>query len=292
MRFSILTPQSGRPFREIEEEWVEAEELGFYAGFVNDHLVSFPREGRSYLEAWTLLSALASVTEEIRLGTLVSCVLFRHPSVLAKMAATLDVLSGGRLILGLGAGWRRGEAEAYGIPFPEAGERIGRLREALDVVRLMWSDDSATYSGRYYTVEEAVCNPKPVQRPNPPILVGGSGERLLLRVTAEYADVANFDRRVRGFDGKLEVLRGHCREVGRDPSEIEVSLLAFCWPGRNPLKWVAGLAPVDVLIAGTATQCVRRIEAFSRRGVEHFILQFRSAGDVRFFGREVLPSFG
>ena len=170
----------------------KAEKLGFDSFWVMDHFHQIPIIGKpeeAMLESWTTLSVLAAVTTKIKLGTLVTGVVYRYPSVLAKLAATLDILSKGRLFMGVGAAWNQEESFAYGIHFPSAKERLLRLEEAIQLIRKMWTEEpTATFNGRYYQINNAYCNPKPVQKPSPPIMVGGSGERRTLKIVAKNAD--------------------------------------------------------------------------------------------------------
>ena len=163
------------------------------AGGVPQSTTGVPRASMSLLESWTALAALARDTTRIRLGTSVLCNSYRHPSVLAKMAATLDVISEGRLDLGLGAGWFKREFEAYGIPFPPAGERVSALGEALEVMKIMWTEPNPVYEGRFYTLDGAICDPPPVQKPHPPLWVGGEGDRVQ-RIAAQFAQGINIRR--------------------------------------------------------------------------------------------------
>jgi alkanesulfonate monooxygenase SsuD/methylene tetrahydromethanopterin reductase-like flavin-dependent oxidoreductase (luciferase family) len=174
------------------------------------------------LEAWSELAAVAAITERVELGTLVTPPFFRNAAVLAKQIATIDHVSNGRTICGLGAGWMSNEFESYGLAFPDVGERLRALRETIEVLRLLWTEPSATYEGTHVRVTDAFCEPKPVRRP--PILIGGGGEKVLLRIAAEHADIWN---NLAVFQGqlaqKIEVLKRHCDTVGRDFSELVLS---------------------------------------------------------------------
>jgi F420-dependent oxidoreductase-like protein len=200
----------------------DAEDAGLHSLWVMDHFWQIqpigPPEGEM-LEAYTTLAYAAAVTERIELGTLVTGVTNRHPGVLAKTVTTLDVLSGGRAWLGIGAAWFEEEMRGLGIPFPPRGERFERLEETLQICRAMWSDDDAPHHGTHYTLERPLSSPQPVRRP--PVLVGGMGERRTLRLVAQYADACNlFDVGPDGVSAKLAVLREHCDAVGRDPREV------------------------------------------------------------------------
>jgi F420-dependent oxidoreductase-like protein len=177
------------------------------------------------LEGWSVLAALAGQTERLRIGLMVTGNTYRHPAVLANIGATVDHISHGRLDFGIGAGWHEGEHAMYGIPLYPPGERIRRLGEACEVVKRLWTQRLASFDGRYYTLTEASCEPKPVQKPYPPFVIGGGGEQLTLRVVARYADVWNHvGGSVDTFKHKVEVLHQHCAAVGRDPAAIALSV--------------------------------------------------------------------
>ena len=171
------------------------------------------------LESWTTISVLAGITSKIKLGTMMTDIIYRYPSILAKIGATLDVLSKGRLFMGIGAAWNEEESLAYGILFPSIKERFVRLEEAIQIIRKMWTDEpSSSFNGKYYQIKNAYCNPKPVQ--TPPIMIGGSGERQTLRIVAKYADACNLFGSVETVKRKLSILKEHCRNVGRDYESI------------------------------------------------------------------------
>jgi F420-dependent oxidoreductase-like protein len=185
------------------------------------------------LEGYTALGFLAGRTERIGLGLLVTGVTYRHPGLLAKIVTTLDVLSGGRATLGLGAAWYEREHRGLGVPFPPVAERFERLEEALQICLQMWSDDDGPYDGRHYRLAETICSPRPVRSPHPPVMVGGDGERKTLRLVAQYADACNlFGRDPETVRRKLEVLDRHCEDVGRDPAEISRTMLG----GGDPFE--------------------------------------------------------
>src|SRR3990172_6336638 len=188
----FIEPQFGFTYEIVRELVVDAEALGFSHLWVSDHFfLRLEDPNTDCLEAWTLLAALSQVTTRIRLGTLVTSQSYRYPALLAKMAAAVDVISGGRLEFGVGTGWKEVEYKAYGIPFPPAGVRVGQLVDTLEIVRAMWTQERATYHGRYYSVEDAVCAPRPLQRPHPPILIGALRPRMI-RGGAHHADAGHF----------------------------------------------------------------------------------------------------
>jgi probable F420-dependent oxidoreductase len=249
------------------------------------------------LECWTALSALARDTRRLRLGTSVLCHSYRPPSVLAKMAATLDVISEGRLDLGLGAGWFEAEYAAYGIPFPKIGERIAQLDEGLEVIRRMWTEPAATFRGAHYAIDGAVCDPPPVQRPHPPLWIGGEGDRVH-RVAARAADGVN----VRWWSPERIAARGPfldaaCRAAGRDPAALRRSVTLLLFPSRDPAAVAATRArfaaiPADGVVAGEPEACVARLGAYVAAGVRHFLFTIpddATSSALETAGREVLP---
>ncbi len=204
-----------------------AEAAGFDRLSVMDHFFQIRFIGppeREMLEAYTTLGFLAGCTSRIRLLTMVTGVIYREPGLLAKIVTTLDVLSGGRAMLGVGAAWNEEEARALGFPYPPIAERFERLEEALQIVLQMWSDDDGPYHGRHYHLERTLNSPQPLQRPHPPILIGGSGEKKTLRLVARYADSCNLFN-VPDLARKLDVLREHCEREGRNYDDIEKTVL-------------------------------------------------------------------
>ncbi|MCU1404117.1 MAG: family F420-dependent class oxidoreductase [Glaciihabitans sp.] len=189
------------------------------------------------LEGYTSLGFLAGITEKMQLGLLVTGVTYRHPGLLAKTVTTLDVLSGGRALLGIGAAWYEREHLALGVPYPAMGERFERLEETLQIVKQMWSDNNGPYSGKHYQLAETICVPQPIQQPAPPILIGGGGEKKTLRLVAQYADACNlFDLGVDGVSHKIDVLKRHCDDVGRDINDIHLTMIS----GDDPLADIDG----------------------------------------------------
>ena len=181
------------------------------------------------MEAWSLLSALAVATTKLKLGTLVTCNSYRYPSILAKIAATVDLISEGRVFFGFGAGWKEIEYNAYGIPFPSVKERLEQMEEAIEIIKLLWTKSKVTYEGKYYKIKDAFSAPKPVQQPHPPIMIGGMGEKILLRIVAKHADWCNFFPRP-NIQHSLEILENHCEAVGRKYSDVKKSLFVVGVP--------------------------------------------------------------
>jgi F420-dependent oxidoreductase-like protein len=227
VRFGIKTAPQHTTYEAIVRVWQEADETPVMEhAWVFDHFMPLGNDPTGpCLEGWTLLAALAALTRRLRVGVMVTGNTYRHPAVLANMAATVDILSHGRLDFGIGAGWNELEHTAYGIPLYAPGERLARLAEACEVIRRLWTQTVSDFDGRYYQLTGARCEPKPVQRPHPPFVIGGSGERKTLRITAEYADIWNFvGGPVDLFRHKNAVLDSHCAEVGRDPASIARSV--------------------------------------------------------------------
>ena len=276
VRFS-LWPSSNQPYADILALARFAEGNGFHGLWLADHFMGSggspltPAE-QPTLEAGSLAAALAAVTERVRIGTLVYGNTYRHPAVLANMAATVDHISNGRFTLGVGAGWQRNEHDQYGIELPPVRERIDRFAEALEVLRGLLRDPTTTFSGEHYRLTDALCEPKPVQRPLP-ILVGASGERRMLGLVARYADQWNCWATPETFAHKNAVLDRHCEEAGRDPAAIlrTTQALVFFTDGDamadDLLDHVSRAA-----IAGTPSRLVDRLGEYAALGVDEFIV--------------------
>src|SRR3954453_7773517 len=202
-----------------------AERLGYDSVWLYDHVHNVPRPAHeAVFECWTTIAAISQVTSRVHLGQMVGCNGYRQPSLLAKITSTIDVISGGRLIWGIGAGWYENEFRGYGYDFPSPRDRIAMLRESVEIVKSMWTQPDTTYRGEHYSLVRANCDPKPLQQPHPPILIGGGGGQLTLRVVARLADRSNFGGTHEEFSRKCEILKGHCKDVGRDYDEIEKTI--------------------------------------------------------------------
>jgi F420-dependent oxidoreductase-like protein len=284
-----------------------AEALGMDSVWLMDHLFQIPvvaPETDPILDCWIGLAALAADTNRIKLGTLVAAAGFRAPSVLAKATATLDVISHGRLIVGIGAGWCDWEHRAYGLPFPPIGERMERLEEAIRILRAMWSEERATFHGKHFQIEGAVCSPKPVQRPHPPLLIGGSGAKVTLRLTAQYAQLHNLGaggvaeaRRVLGL------LREHCERLGTDYAAITKTRLTpilFADGPADAERRIRELCPAGETekgfrarsLIGTPAQIAEQLAAFVEVGIDYFVTSFFDADPeepLRVLMQEVAP---
>ncbi|TRO54818.1 TIGR03560 family F420-dependent LLM class oxidoreductase [Candidatus Bathyarchaeota archaeon] len=300
--FKTKEKNAASSFSRIRNIVLECERLGYDSVWLDDHLM-FKKQ--PILECWTTLSALSTTSSKIRLGTMVLCNSFRNPAVLAKMAATIDVISKGRLEFGIGTGVQEDEHEAYGIPFLKPPTRTCRLKEAVEIIKKLWTEEKASYQGRYYITSEAVCEPKPVQKPHPPITIGGGGEKLTLKVTAQHADRYDWGYvpTLELYKDKMEVLESHCKAVGRDFNEIEKS----CWLGgqifivpdkKEIEKKVSQLKPKNVSLkefkkfnfVSTPDECKQEIHRYTSLGVTYFMLFFGDLPDMsslRLFAEEV-----
>jgi len=225
MRFGVFTSLMGQTWPGVLELWQHLESTGWDTACVSDHFMPNTREREgAVLEAWSTLSALAAVVPRMRIGTIVLGNTYRHPAVVAKMAAQVDIISGGRLLFGIGAAWQRNEHEAYGIPFYTMRERLERLDEACTVIRLLWTERRSNFNGRYYHLADAPLAPKPVQKPHPELMIGGGGERVTLRIAAKHADHWNVWGGPKVLARKSAVLEEHCSKLGRDSKSINRSV--------------------------------------------------------------------
>ncbi len=245
MRFAFKTAPQETTWSDMLATWRAADEIDvFDSGWTFDHFYPiFSDSTGPCLEGWTTLTALAQATTRLRLGTMVTGIHYRHPAVLANTVATLDIISGGRLELGIGAGWNEEESGAYGIELGSVKDRLDRFEEACQVLIGLLSQETTNFDGRFYQLKDARNNPKGPQRPHPPICIGGGGEKRTLRIVAQYAQHWNFSGgTAEEFAHKREVLARHCADVGRDPSEITVSAQRRFDPstGHNEiLDWAA-----------------------------------------------------
>jgi F420-dependent oxidoreductase-like protein len=265
------------------EHALAAESSGFESVWVMDHFWQLPAlggPGQPILEGYTLLGAIAARTERVRLGTLVTGVTYRNPALLAKMATTLDVVSKGRAILGIGAAWYEEEHRGLGFEFPSTRERFERLEEAVQICRAMFRDERPSFKGRFYEIEEAYNVPRPIQVGGPQIMIGGSGERRTLRLVAQYADMCNVTGSADTMRHKFDVLRKHCAAVGRDASEITTTSLRtlVLAPDADEAarvhSFLAGMAGDEFherFTCGQADDVLREVEALLASGVECLI---------------------
>ncbi|MCC7371683.1 MAG: LLM class F420-dependent oxidoreductase [Chloroflexi bacterium] len=224
VRVGIKVAQMTGLYDDAKEAWLEADRLGFDTGWLHDHLLNQNDLSAPEEEGWSILAALLALSKSIRGGLLVTSNTFRHPSLLAKIATTIDRISGGRVEVGLGAGWMEAEHEQYGITLPPLKDRVRALDEACQILISLWTQERTTFNGQYYTLKEAYHEPKAIQNPHPPLVIGAKGEKVTLRTTARYAAEWNYSGGTpEEFAHKSAVLDEHCRAIGRDPKTIERS---------------------------------------------------------------------
>ncbi len=306
MRFGATLPQIKRSWAEARASAIEFDRLGFDSVWVCDHLYGVPLPNLPILEAWTLLSAVAAVTENVKLGTLVTPPFFRNPAVLAKQIASLDHISGGRAAPGFGAGWFEPEFTQHGLPFPKLGDRLAALEEAVEIMKRMWTEEKVTFEGSHFRVRDVMCEPKPESPP--PVLIGGGGERVLMGIVARHADVYN-NMAVFQADlpRKIEALRRRCDEVDRDFDEIEISQQCLVVIGEDEDTARAHLAKARKVygghmgagleehgIWGTPEQVIERIERHRAMGVTFLPIEFfgrDTREPARLFAEAVMPAF-
>jgi F420-dependent oxidoreductase-like protein len=287
--FTLGVPDD-RLFESVAERAVAADDSGYDSVWVMDHFYQLPALGgpsQPMLESYTLLGALAARTSRVRLGTLVTGVTYRNPVILAKIVTTLDVISAGRAILGIGAAWYDVEHHGLGVPFPPVKERMDRLEEAVRICRAMFREERPTFEGRHYTIAEAWNVPRPVQEGGPPILIGGGGEKRTLALVARYGDFCNITGDAETIRHKVEVLRQHCGSVGRDPAEVTVSRLSTLVvtesaeetaTTRDFLRSVVGEEQLAGFNIGQDHEILEQFEELIDAGVEYFIVNMPTSG--------------
>jgi F420-dependent oxidoreductase-like protein len=300
---SIAGPQA--KWQHAVDVAVLAEELGYDSLWWYDHFHNVPVPAHeAVFECWTTVAAISQRTSRIRLGQMVGCNGYRNPAFLAKITSTIDVISGGRLAWGIGAGWYEHEFKGYGYEFPPPKDRIGMLREAVEIVKAMWSEPDVSYSGTYYELEGAQCDPKPLQQPHPPILIGGGGEQLTLRVVARHADASNFGGKPHEWAHKAEVLKGHCASVGRDYDEIQKTWSPEVFIRETEAEVQAAGSrsfwgePVESWtegnLVGTPEQVAEKIQAYLDLGCTGFYpwcSDYPDTTTMRLFAEQVIPGF-
>ena len=270
LRFGFKTAPQSTTYEDMQRVWLEADTVpSIEHAWLFDHFMPINGDtGGPCFEGWSLLSAFAAQTKRLRVGLMVTGNTYRHPAVLANIGATVDIISNGRLDFGIGAGWNETEHSAYGIPLYGAGERIRRLGEACEVIKRMWTETAPDYDGQYYQLKQAYCEPKPIQKPYPPFVIVGSGEKLTLRVVAQYADIWNYvGGGVENFQQKSAILDEHCAAVGRDPSTIERSIQIVV-NYNNPAETLNGMKPY---IEAGATHIILNLRAPYPEGIVHRI---------------------
>ena len=306
VEFGVMLRQQKIDFEDIKYAACLCDDLGYDSIWFYDHVLGQGIIGIDIYEPWTLMSALSSVTKNIRLGTMVLCNGFRHPPLLAKMAATLDVISNGRVEFAIGAGWFKEEFEAYGYEFPNTRERIEMLEESVQILKAMWIEEEASYNGNHYKIDKAICNPKPIQKPSIPISIGGSGEKYLLNVVAKHADIWNCPASsALEFDTKYSTLKNHCDNIGRKIEDIEISQQTVCVLAETKDELPEKIEKAQrrygffgdvgkLGIVGTPDECIRKINDDVDKGISKYTIFFSDVmkkETLELFAKEVIPQF-
>ena len=296
---------TGNPWDSVALVARTAEEGGFDSVWLYDHfLYEGGYSGHPYpepvLECFTALGALAAVTQKVKLGQLVLGMPYRNPALVAKMATTLDVISHGRTILGIGAGWHKREYEAYGWgEFEEVPVRMKRLEEGIQVIRKLWTERPASFAGKFYRLDAVMDNPAPIQKPHPPMMIGGSGEKVTLRLVAQYAQWCNVSGDPETVSRRLGILREHCDRLGRSYAEVTRSNFATVMVGKDEAEVRAkqerlrDLIPTNGALIGTPEQLIRIFDDYARAGVQYSIFRMPDWIDVepvRLFAEKVIPA--
>ena len=306
VRFGVTLPQIKRSWEEARSAAIEFDTLGFDSAWACDHVYGVPNPTLPIFEAWTELAAVAAITERVELGTLVTPPFFRNPAVLAKQIATLDHISDGRALVGLGAGWFQPEFEATGSPFPSLGERMRALEETAIILKAMFEQERVSFEGKHFQVRDVISEPKPIRRP--PVLIGGGGERVLMGIAARHADIWNNLAVFQPQLGhKIEVLRQRCEEADRDPASIEISQQCVVVIGADEASAKAGLEKAQKIygghmgagleehgIWGTPERVIECIERHLRLGCTTFLVEFFGRDTrvpARLFAEKVIPAF-
>ena len=318
MRFGTFVPQGwkmdlvgvpvGAQWDRIAAVAAAIEASGYDSLWVYDHFHTHPVPSQeSTFEAWSLMAALAVATDRVRLGQMCTCVPYRPPSLLAKMATSIDAISGGRLDVGIGAGWSVGEFRGYGYPFGSAGERLDMLEEAAQVLIEMWTQDVASFSGKHYMLDGAITRPKPIQQPYPPLWIAGGGEKRTLRIVARYGDYANFSSTVDEFRHKSSILADHCEAVGRRYEDIGRSVHLMAVVGRDDADLGRKLeiaahrrssTPEEFAaehLTGTVNEVADVMGGYAEAGCSDMILYFYDMGamdSLELFATDVISQVG
>ena len=300
IEFGLFSPQAALTYKAVLDRAARLEKHGYHSMWLTDHFWNRGVPEADVLECTATMSALSAATTKLRIGSLVICNSFRNPGLLAKSLATIDNISGGRLEVGLGAGWMDEEYRGYGYEFPSTGTRLRQLEESVRILKLLFTEKKATFEGRYYKLTDAFNNPKPVQKPHPPITIGGSGEKKMLRIVAQYADRWNCPAGYRSFENKLGALKQHCGAVGRDINSINISEQLLVCIGANDAeveeKWkISQRLPFwRTAIKGTPAAIVEQLRERVRKGITFFTVIFgdlNSTPSIDLFAREVMPAF-
>jgi F420-dependent oxidoreductase-like protein len=305
-------PLFGFDYQTIENTAINAEKLGYDSVWTCDHFFKdMDSVSTNSLEAWTLLTALATRTSKMKLGVLTTCNSYRPPALLAKIAATLDMISNGRLIFGIGAGWKEIEYRAYGYRYPTVNERMDRLEEALQVILRLWTENRASFDGNFYHLKDAVFAPKPIQKPYPPVLIGGHGEKRTLKLVSEFGNMSNFSPWAsERLDRLLSVLEDHCSDVGRSYESITKTFLGYCLISDDDKeveefnrrraqeqsttleRYLDKQSALPGAWAGSIDEVIRQYEHLIDKGFSHFQLLFPYGRELemsREFALKVIP---
>ncbi|MBX3083662.1 MAG: TIGR03560 family F420-dependent LLM class oxidoreductase [Anaerolineae bacterium] len=294
LKFGITTPPHYVSYGELLQVWQRADALGYDSAWLFDHFLPINGDPNGpCFEGWTMMTALAMQTQRIHVGCLVMAMGYRNPALLAKMGATADIVTGGRLELALGAGWFEQEARAYNIDFPATGTRLKQLEEGIQVIRSLWTNETSSFHGQHYQLENARCDPKPVQRPTPTIWVGGQGEKVTLRIVAQHADGWDMDMAEIGqYKRKLDILNEHCAKFGRDPKTVRKMIhfsaiihhderIVRAQAEQRARAWNRSVEELHhVSLIGTPAQCAEHLQQFVELGTEHFVLSIAPPYDM------------
>jgi F420-dependent oxidoreductase-like protein len=309
IRFALFQPQVSLNFTALKERALAAEEYGFHSMWFPDHMWVRGIPQMDYLESWTLMTSIAAATSRLRVGGLVLCNSFRNPAFLAKMLATLDNISNGRVEVGLGAGWMDEEYKAYGYEFPSGGVRANQLKEGVEIIKKMFTEEKPSYTGKYFTIDGAYNNPKPVQKPHPPITIGAAAEQKMLKLVAQHADRWNCPAAVaHRVEKKWQVVVEHCKAFGRNPEEIEISEQVVAVLGKDKAdferKWpmakqtLGRLADLDkTSLRGDPAGFIEGVKEKNRKGVSLFCMVLSDVAQddflatLQLFAKEVMPAF-
>ena len=304
------TKNSNEHFLFSKDVALKAEKLGYNAGYVYDHFVPYPGDNRCgpFLEPYTLLSAISSITSKLRIGQVVTCNSYRQPSMLAKVTSTLDVISNGRLEFGIGAGWFEYEYNSYGYKFDNASSRIEQLDESITIIKKMWQNKISSFNGKHYYVKNAICNPKPIQNPHPPIMIGGAGNKLM-EVVAKHATRYNHPFGSPDIlEEKIDLLKAKCKVIQRNPEEIENSVLLRVLVGKDcdDVKKIISklkkknesvaefiLRSKDSIALGTPEEVTDYLDRYVQIGIRYLIVNFiglsKSLEMLSLFSQKVIP---
>ena len=302
VKFALFSPQAGQSTKALFDRAALCEKLGYHSLWLVDHFWTRGMPDLDHVEALTMMAALAARTETLRIGTLVLCNSYRNPALLAKSLTTIDQISNGRLEIGIGAGWMDEEYRAYGYDFPEIPIRLKQFEEGLQILKLMLGPEKKpSFKGKYYAINGAMNSPKPVQQPHPPITIGGSGEKVMLKLVAKYADRWNCPAGYESFEHKFNVLKEHCKKVGRNLDEIDISEQLLICIGNNDAeveqKWkmAQNLKPFSITgIKGTPADLIEKLKARVKMGITTFTIffsDFAPPPTLELFAKSVMPAF-